>query len=60
MQTQIETNKKGRPYIEVFYSGSIAQADRAIEKVIAECGLDRDKVTILCYSKNMKNQKWNS
>jgi len=57
MNSQLKTNKKGRPYLEVFYSGSIADANRAIEKEITEHGLNGDKVTVLAYPKSMENQK---
>ena len=59
MEPQLKTNRKGLQYLEVFYTGSIADADRAIEKAIIETGLDRNEVTVLAYPVSMKNYQPN-
>ena len=54
MNSILKTSKKGRTFLRVFYSGSIADADRVIEKAIAEKGVDRNKVTVLAFPESMK------
>ena len=54
MDARLKTSKKDRPYLEILYDGTIADGNRAIEKAIAERGLDRDKITILAYPRSME------
>lgn len=56
MESRLKATKNHRKFLEVYYEGSILDANHAIEKAIAERGIDRNKTTIICYPKSMKNQ----
>ena len=57
MESILKTNKKGRTFLRVFYSGDIIGADRAIEQAISKRGLDRAKITVLAYPMSMKSEQ---
>lgn len=56
MGSQLKATKTRRKFLEVYYQGSILDAEHAIQRAIAERGLDRDKVTVLAYPMSMKQR----
>ena len=57
MESKLKATKSKREFLEVYYKGSILDAEKAIQKAISEQGLDRNRVTVICYPESMKTDQ---